>query len=131
MGERQDPPAKRTVISDQISAIGKQGEAYTEVAEDTECAEGRKPKTQVRNRTWGTRHEPQGVGHPRSVRTRRISHPAFSRANGPENSDAFFNCREVFVAGSQRGVAIGSQGGGETIGIGEFELSAQFGRGAR
>ena len=52
-------------------------------------------------------------------------------ADGPKNANAFLDCSEVFVAGGERGFAVGSQRGGKTIGIGEFVFGAQFGCGTR
>src|SRR5712692_1964514 len=45
----------------------------------------------------------------------------------PEDVEFFFDVGEVFVAGGERGFAMGGEGGGKTIGVRQFVLGAQFG----
>ena len=42
----------------------------------------------------------------------------------PEDVEFFSDVGEVFVAGGERGFAMGSEGGGKTVGIREFVLGA-------
>jgi hypothetical protein len=48
----------------------------------------------------------------------------------PENVEVFFDGGEVLVACRWGGFAVGGQGGGEGVGVGEFVAGAEFGGGA-
>jgi len=54
---------------------------------------------------------------------------ALARGVRPEDVDLFFKGGEVLVACREGGFAVGSQGGGETVGIGELVVGAEFGGG--
>jgi len=45
---------------------------------------------------------------------------------GPEDIDLFFDGGEVLVAGGEGGFAEGGEGGGETVGVGELVMGAEF-----
>jgi len=50
-----------------------------------------------------------------------------SGLRGPEEVELFFDEGEVFVAGGERGFARDGEGGGETVGVGEFLFGSEFG----
>ena len=50
---------------------------------------------------------------------------------GPEDVELFFEVGEVFVAGGEGGFAMGGEGGGEAVDVGEIEIGFEFGGVAR
>jgi len=50
----------------------------------------------------------------------------WSLGGGPENIELFFDGGEVLVAGGEGGFAEGGEGGGETVGVGELVMGAEF-----
>jgi hypothetical protein len=53
-----------------------------------------------------------------------------SGLRGPENVEFFFDACEISVAGGESGFAMGGEGSGEIVGVGEFVFSTKFGRAA-
>jgi hypothetical protein len=49
---------------------------------------------------------------------------------GPEDFDFLFDGGEVLVPCGECGFAVGGEGGGEAVGVGEFVVGAEFGGGA-
>src|SRR6266581_5310820 len=74
---------------------------------------------------WRTRLFRLGLARPGDG---GVNPPLQNRGSGgPEDVELFFDVGEVFVAGGERGFAMGSEGGGKAIGIRQFVLRPQFG----
>src|SRR6266481_10129836 len=52
-------------------------------------------------------------------------------SNRPEDVELFLDVGEIFVARGEGGFALEGEGGGETVGVREFVLGAEFGGGMR
>src|ERR1700682_697124 len=51
--------------------------------------------------------------------------------HSPEEVELFLDACEIAIAGGQSGFALGGEGGGETVDVGEIEIGFEFGRAAR